>query len=654
MHELDGTRSRPHRRLAVVQGMLVAVILTSSLPGAALAEQASQPASAAAARLDVGRNHSCAVLAGDRVRCWGYGAEGQLGYANTATIGDDEAPGSVGPVQLGTGRTATAISAGGFHTCALLDDGSVRCWGYGRNGRLGYANLDNVGDDESPGSVEPVDLGRGRTATAISAGFGHTCALLDNGSVRCWGYGENGALGYADTADIGDDESPGSAGPVDLGQGRTATAISAGNDFTCAVLDDGSVRCWGLGLDGRLGYGNTLRVGDDETPGSVGPVDVGPERTAAAISAGAHGTCALLDDATVRCWGEGREGALGYGDGKYVGDNETPGAVGPVDIGAERTATAITAGRHTCAVLDIAAVRCWGPNARGQLGYANATTIGDTETPGSAGPVDLGEGRTATAVSVDESHTCARLDNGAVRCWGYGGNGRLGLCNERNIGDDESPAMVPPVALESADCPISGPTVQSRPPPRSAPGVADALSQALGAQAARLGGLRSCLSRVARHTRRELGRARHGSRSRRGAAKRHIKRHRAQLRGRCSRVWGRTPGRVTGLKARALSRRSVVLTFKAPGTDGSRPPAAHTYLVKESKRPIRTRRAFRRAPALCKGRCRFATVTAVGAPISLRVTHLRPRTTYYFAVVARDNVSQRRGPRGRAVRVRTP
>ncbi|HWI06146.1 MAG TPA: hypothetical protein VNT54_01365 [Solirubrobacteraceae bacterium] len=459
------------RRRQFAGYVALAMISAASMPAVGVAEQASQPGSAAAAQLDVGRHHSCAVLAGGQLRCWGYGAQGQLGYASTATIGDDEMPGSTGPVDLGEGRTATAISAGDFHTCALLDDGSVRCWGYGADGRLGYGDTQNVGDDESPGSAGPVDLGEGRTATAISAGLGHTCAVLDDGSVRCWGYGENGALGYANTDTIGDDETPGSVGPVDIGEGRTATAISAGGDFTCVILDDRTVRCWGLALDGRLGYGNNQRIGDDETPGSVGPVDIGAGRTATAISAGARGTCARLDDAAVRCWGEGREGSLGYGNGQYIGDNETPGSVGPVDIGSGRSARAISAGRHTCAVLDLGSVRCWGANTKGQLGYGNTERIGDDETPAAAGPVDLGAGRSATAISAGELHTCARLDDGSVRCWGYGGNGRLGYCNERDIGDDETPGSAGPVNLATAvHCPARVPSLPpDAPPPAPAP-----------------------------------------------------------------------------------------------------------------------------------------------------------------------------------------
>ncbi|MBW3536082.1 MAG: hypothetical protein KY453_12855, partial [Gemmatimonadetes bacterium] len=106
------------------------------------------------------------------------------------------------------------------HTCALLDDGNVRCWGYGAHGRLGYTRTNDIGDDETPGSVGPVDLGAGRTAVAVSAGGRHTCARLDDGSVRCWGAGFTGRLGYCDERDIGDDETPASVGPVDLTTAR--------------------------------------------------------------------------------------------------------------------------------------------------------------------------------------------------------------------------------------------------------------------------------------------------------------------------------------------------------------------------------------------------------------------------------------------------
>ncbi|MDH3682754.1 MAG: hypothetical protein OEV40_22705, partial [Acidimicrobiia bacterium] len=185
----------------------------------------------------------------------------------------------------------------------MLDNGTVRCWGVGPE--LGYGNTEFIGDDETPGSVGPVELGADRTAVAVASGgdLGHTCVVMDDATVRCWGSNELGELGYGNTEFIGIDEPPGSVGPVDLGAGRTAVAVAAGGGHTCAVLDDATVRCWGNGSAGALGYGNTDTIGDDETPGTVGPVDLGPGRTAVAITAGFSHTCAVLDNATVRCWG---------------------------------------------------------------------------------------------------------------------------------------------------------------------------------------------------------------------------------------------------------------------------------------------------------------------------------------------------------------
>lgn len=120
----------------------------------------------------------------------------------------------------------------------------------------------------------------------------------------------------------------------------------------------------------------------------------------------------------------------------------------------------------------------------------------------------------------------------------------------------------------------------------------------------------------------------------------------------CRKRYGRTPGRVIGLSARAISATKIVLSFTAPGSDGARPPAARAYLVRQSRRPIRGARDFMRALTLCKGNCRFK-VTRVGTRINLTITDLRPNATYYYAIAARDNVSNRLGPRSAAVRAKT-
>ncbi len=435
--------------LAIVAGMIVLAALGLTLSSLARADQAeSGVRSAQQGLVAAGDQHTCAITTDGNVRCWGDGAAGRLGYGNLAVIGDNELPDSATTVFVGSGRTATAVTAGNSHTCALLDDGSVRCWGLGTSGRLGYGDLLSIGDTETPGSVAPVNLGAGRTATAVTAGNSHTCALLDDGSVRCWGLGTSGRLGYGNLLTIGDNETPGSVAPVYLGAGRTATAVKAGNSHTCALLDDGSVRCWGLGTSGRLGYGNLLSIGDDEAPGSVVPVFLGTGRTARAISAGGSHTCALLDDGSVRCWGDGALGQLGQASVASVGDDEFPGSVPAVALGSGRTAVSISAGgSHTCAVLDDGSIRCWGDGANGRLGLGDTAIIGDNEHPSATAVVDLGSGRTARAVSAGFAHTCAVLDDGSLRCWGLGTFGRLGYGNTASIGDDETPGSISPVVV---------------------------------------------------------------------------------------------------------------------------------------------------------------------------------------------------------------
>jgi len=461
--------------------LLVLAAIVGALPGPAAADQDGQPSAAAMGYLTTGKYHSCVVLSG-RVRCWGYNNEGELGLGNKQAIGDDEEPASAGTVDLGPGATVKAISAGDVHTCALLNDGSVRCWGVGADGRLGYGGAPTttppshpppVGDDEPVASAGAVNLGFGKTATSIAAGGGHTCAVLNDGSVRCWGFALEGRLGYGNIFALGDDEPGGAGGPVPIGAGRRAVAVSGGGYHSCALLDGGDVRCWGFNGSGRLGhldvpieltaqcqatvpqscrpYDATGRV-PETTPDKVTPVVLGGP--AAAISAGEGHTCALLVDGKVRCWGSPASGRLGYGNGATIGDDESPAAVDPVSLGTGRKAVAISSGfEHTCAILDDGSVRCWGYGQFGQLGYGNKDNIGDNETPGSIAPVDLGPGRTAKAISASFRHTCALLDDDSVRCWGSGALGRLGYCSETTIGDTELPSSIPPVALGQSAIP---------------------------------------------------------------------------------------------------------------------------------------------------------------------------------------------------------
>ncbi|WP_181234609.1 RCC1 domain-containing protein [Enhygromyxa salina] len=378
-----------------------------------------------------GAAHTCALLHTGAVRCWGYNGAGALGYGHTETIGDDDQPAAAGDIDLG--GIAVQLSAGMFHTCALLDTGAVRCWGTNYAGQLGIPGSENIGDDEVPAAGGDVVLGG--SAVQITSGDSHTCALLDTGKVRCWGYNDRGQLGYGHTETIGDDENPSLAGDVTLGF-HSAVQLSAGARQTCAVLEDGALRCWGSADTGALGYGNLDDIGDNETPWSAGNVQLGAK--AVQVTTHLRHTCARLETGEVRCWGGP---AIGVPHLKnFIGDDEFPTAVGPVDVGG--AVLDISTGEdHTCAVLEGGDVRCWGDSSNGQLGYGNTDNVGYSQHPSAVPTVDLG-GAAITSVVTGYAHTCALVVDGSVRCWGDNSQGQLGLGNTENVGDDELPVDV--------------------------------------------------------------------------------------------------------------------------------------------------------------------------------------------------------------------
>ena len=418
-----------------------------------------------------GSDHTCAMLDNGSVKCWGINRSGALGLGDISDRGDEpcEMGDALPPADLGTGRSAVALAAGGGYTCALLDDGALKCWGTNSSGRLGLGDTSNRGDGpgEMGDALPGVDLGTGRTAVALAAGMLHACALLDNGSVKCWGNNINGALGLGDTANRGDEPAEmGDALPeVDLGTDRTALAVAAGAYFNCALLDTGAVKCWGNNNNGTLGLGlaNGDHRGDEpaEMGDALPEVDLGVGRTATAVALGNSHACALLDSGALKCWGENRDGGLGLGDTESRGDepDEMGDALPEVDLGTGRSGVAIAAGGyHTCALLDNGALKCWGANDSSQLG------LGDVESrgvlPGQMGDalpgVDLGTGRTAIGLTASFLHNCAQLDTGSVKCWGYNELGELGLGDTETRGDEPDEmgdALLPVILVGALDDP---------------------------------------------------------------------------------------------------------------------------------------------------------------------------------------------------------
>ncbi len=416
--------------------------------------------------LAAGDHFTCEVHATTNgVKCWGSNASGELGAGNISPRG--AMPGEMGAMlptlNLGAGRTALAVAAKGSFACALLDNHSVKCWGANGSGQLGQGDTSTRGDapGEMGDALLPIDLGPGRTAVQVAAGLTHACAILDNGSLKCWGGNGFGELGLGDTNNRGD--GPGEMGalllPVSLGMGRTAIDVSCNYGFTCALLDDHTVKCWGYSADGQLGQENTVQHGN--LPGTMGDtlpaIRLGTGRTVNRIATGLSFACALLDDNTVKCWGT-NGGQLGQGDTNNRGN--TPGTMGdallPLNLGTARTARGLSGSASSmCAVLDDRTLKCWGGNGSGALGLGDTNPRGNI--PGTMGDmlarVTLGTGRTVTGFSFGgyaTGHGCARLDNGAFKCWGANMNGELGLGDANNRGDNlgEMGDTLPAVTLE--------------------------------------------------------------------------------------------------------------------------------------------------------------------------------------------------------------
>jgi alpha-tubulin suppressor-like RCC1 family protein len=285
------------------------------------------------------------------------------------------------------------MAAGYDHSCAIKDDGTVRCWGKGANGRLGYGNTNNKLSPTATSS-----LGTGRTAVDITAGGDHTCAVLDDGSVKCWGGNAFGQLGDGTTTSR-------TTPTQTLSLGRPAVAVEAGMYFTCALLDNGSVSCWGKNSNGQLGRGYTNSSSDlsQRTPGLTLPMPGG--RSVVSMDISHYMVCGVVDNGSIACWGQ-------YGGGK------TPSL--KTFFSDANPAKDVATGRYSaCGLMVNGNVTCWG------TGFLGTGGSGQTASPGVIWP-NLGSGRTAVHVELGRKHNCALLDNGAVKCWGDDSYGQMG------------------------------------------------------------------------------------------------------------------------------------------------------------------------------------------------------------------------------------
>ncbi len=375
-----------------LRSSLVALALAACEP---ITTTAPGPPGSASA-LSAGQEHACAVEGDGRLKCWGKG--GLVGDGTRALR-----PTAVGVVLLGS--DVVSVVTGVAHSCALTRTGLVHCWGTGADrGQLGPT---------SPGGTEPllesleprqIDFGANGGVSAIAAGARHTCAIQPLGDVWCWGDNSQWQIG-AGTAAL-------SAAPsvVQGDSGQAAYGIrlvTAGDGHSCIVTGNGEAHCWGANDHGQLGTG---------TGGGIFnvPQRVQLEAPVTAITAGRAHACALLVGGTARCWGANGSGQLGNDTGV-----DSAVAVAPALDARLRVLEISAGGDTTCAVTDDRFLRCWGDNSSGQLGDGS-------RLPRFSPVLVRGLTSNIRAVTVGASSTCAVTLAGASYCWGRNDQGQLG------------------------------------------------------------------------------------------------------------------------------------------------------------------------------------------------------------------------------------
>lgn len=336
-------------------------------------------------RIAAGSTHTCVVTAEGYARCWGANQYGQLGDGSHAPKRVPiDVSGLMGPVK--------DIAVGERHTCAVTTTASLKCWGSNHDYQLG----DGVRQDR----VSPFDVTELRSdVRAVTAGELHTCVLTATGGVKCWGGNQDGQLGEGTSVDKSQTVEP-------AGLESGVLAVAAGWRHTCVLTAGGAVKCWGNNQDGQIGDGTTVQK-------SIPTDVVGLGSGVSAIAAGGRHTCAVLAAGGVKCWGQNLRGQLG--DGTTV-DRVTPATVAGLTGGV----SAITAGwQHTCALVTTGTIKCWGNNAKGQLGdgtlFVKVTATDVAWVP-----------TTAIAVTAGRDHTCALSTDNAVSCWGDNESAQLG------------------------------------------------------------------------------------------------------------------------------------------------------------------------------------------------------------------------------------
>lgn len=443
-------------------------------PGTAYAEKVINRKAVVKLQVSANGRHTCLRTEIGTVKCWGRNDSGQLGIGNTTHKGDNG--GEMGTALLavdlgnvsGIPHWARSVVTGAQHSCAVLEDRTVKCWGKNSAGQLGHTlkfganECWGCGSNQMGNALPVANLGTGLQVDSLTAGYEHTCALFTDGRVKCWGQNALAQLGLGHTENRGlDANKMGDAlAYVALGT-DPVIQISASPGHTCALIQGGVVKCWGYNFYGQLGQGDIRTRGDE--PGEIEalqPINLGTDVTALSVAAASGFTCVLTNNHEVKCWGKNdATGNLGtvwcYNNNNVVGSCEDPSYpillegygrksvmmgdnLPHVEFGG--TATALVGGSyHACVLLTGGSVKCWGSNDYGQIGIGKAENRGAiaAQMGSLLETVQLGVGL-VTSISSQNDHVCVILGNTAgaqsVKCWGHNQFGALGKGDTDNRG----------------------------------------------------------------------------------------------------------------------------------------------------------------------------------------------------------------------------
>jgi alpha-tubulin suppressor-like RCC1 family protein len=337
-------------------------------------------------KLAAGSEHSCALYSTGRIRCWGSNSAGQLGDGGLSAA--SHIPSTVSGI-----TTATDIAVGLFHSCALLANQRIQCWGSDSYGQLG--------NDISFGNAStPVFVALYSDFIQVAAGGNRSCGIRSNGTVHCWGEDSEGGLGNGTPL-------TNSGTPVQVTGPTSAARIAMGRGHACALRTDGEVRCWGSDSAGQIGNGATLSNANTSA-------NIPYANGAIGISAGGNNSCSIHPGGETRCWGANDQGQLADGNAPTL-------RASPIVVGNLAGSVEIALGlRHGCSKDASNTLSCWGDDQYGQIGNDASFTNEPVPVP----VYGLGN---VSSFTTGEFHSCAINASGRVYCWGMNSAGQVGI-----------------------------------------------------------------------------------------------------------------------------------------------------------------------------------------------------------------------------------